>query len=180
MFQTCSCLVFATFPSDHFLSEIPENAWLQHGRRNPERPKWPELRKGHGFTVSKDIHRQISKGQTIVRRVTYSLLGEPAVELRPSAENGRPNMAGITRARSRLLHQTPVPPVAPGPFQVTVFTGGRVRRASVLQSIVRQLCCSAGQALKMLIFNYPIGTGALTGSMLLGKHSVLEGKGRAR
>ncbi|KAJ7695287.1 hypothetical protein B0H16DRAFT_1706626 [Mycena metata] len=36
---------------------------------NPERPKRPELRKGHGNAVSKDIQRQNSKGQALVRRV---------------------------------------------------------------------------------------------------------------
>ncbi|KAJ7762156.1 hypothetical protein B0H16DRAFT_1808608 [Mycena metata] len=35
---------------------------------NPERPKRPELRKGHGKAVSKDILRQDRKGQVLVRR----------------------------------------------------------------------------------------------------------------
>ncbi|KAJ7714322.1 hypothetical protein B0H16DRAFT_1702097 [Mycena metata] len=38
---------------------------------NPERPKRPELRKGHGKAVSKDIQRQIRKGQTVVRRERF-------------------------------------------------------------------------------------------------------------
>ncbi|KAJ7714994.1 hypothetical protein B0H16DRAFT_1477730 [Mycena metata] len=37
---------------------------------NPERPKRPELRKGQGKAMSKDILRQISNGQIILRRVT--------------------------------------------------------------------------------------------------------------
>ncbi|KAJ7763784.1 hypothetical protein B0H16DRAFT_1455038 [Mycena metata] len=45
---------------------------------NPERPKRPELRKGHSKAMSKDIQRQNRKGQALVRRVmlqaAYSLL----------------------------------------------------------------------------------------------------------
>ncbi|KAJ7761748.1 hypothetical protein B0H16DRAFT_1455949 [Mycena metata] len=40
---------------------------------NPERPKRPELRRGHGKAVSKDIQRQNRKGQALVRRVSFSL-----------------------------------------------------------------------------------------------------------